>query len=267
MIDEWKKGAKYWDHAWNPVIGCKPVSEGCANCYAESMAERFPELQDDSGGFAPHTPKGEKRPPKHGVVFVGNMTDIFGEWNEDFLIDDWISMLSDHAINLILSKRSERLYDVLDYMQDCGYNPDAEHLWWGITAENQDRLTERAPHLMKAATLKRWISLEPLLGPLNIAPWLLTEYQKRGFDTQYIPPKHEWQYHDKFDWVVVGAESLGNKPGRECKIEWIEEIVESCLEYGVPVFVKQIHINGKLEKDIAKFPEDLQIRQVPWGIK
>ena len=79
MIDEWGKGAKYWDKAWNPVIGCRKVSEGCANCYAAGMAERFPELRDADGGFTPHCPTTPKRPPRSGVVFVGNMTDIFGE--------------------------------------------------------------------------------------------------------------------------------------------------------------------------------------------
>lgn len=83
MIDEWGKGAKYWNKAWNPVIGCRKVSEGCANCYADGMAERFPELQDSSGGFEPHTPKRMKNPPRSGVVFVGNMTDIFGELVKD----------------------------------------------------------------------------------------------------------------------------------------------------------------------------------------
>ena len=110
MIDEWGKGAKYWDHAWNPMIGCRKVSEGCANCYAARLAAQYPELQDASGGFAPHPPKNLKMPPKSGVVFCGNMTDIFGEWNSQPEIVKWLFMLSKDAQNLVLTKRPERLF-------------------------------------------------------------------------------------------------------------------------------------------------------------
>ena len=87
MIDEWKKGAKYWDHAWNPVIGCRKVSEGCANCYAARTMERFGQ------SFEPHLSK-RQTPPKSGVVFVGNMTDLFGEWNHPDTVYGWIGGLS-----------------------------------------------------------------------------------------------------------------------------------------------------------------------------
>ena len=75
---------------------------------------------------------------------------------------------------------------------------------------------------------------------------------------QYIPPED----NKPFDWVVVGAESGPNR--RPCKIEWVESLVCQCRMFGIPVFVKQLEIDGKLEKDIAKFPKHLQIRQVPW---
>ena len=65
-----------------------------------------------------------------------------------------------------------------------------------------------------------------------------------------------------FDWVVVGAESGANR--RPCKIEWVEDIVDTCESWNVPVFVKQLEINGKLVTDINKFPQHLQIREVPW---
>lgn len=76
MIDEWKKGAKYWDRAWNPMIGCRKVSEGCANCYAERICTRFGQRKHSD--FQPQ-PGNCGKPPRKGVVFVGNMTDIFGE--------------------------------------------------------------------------------------------------------------------------------------------------------------------------------------------
>lgn len=251
MIDEWGKGAKYWDHAWNPVIGCRKVSEGCANCYAARVAERFPELQDDNGGFEPHLPKCLKRPPKKGVVFVGNMTDILGEWNDiDEVNDYWLPMLSKDAVNLVLTKRATRLKWGLAIHHQC-----ADHILCGITAENQGRFEERYSVCSDTA---QWISFEPLLGDVNlirtvsssIRRWLLSGDSDKGLTHRFLK------------WVVIGAESGPNR--RPCNIEWVRWLVYQCKDAGVPVFVKQLDLDGKLEKDIAKFPDDLQIRQVPW---
>ena len=241
MVDEWGKGAKYWDHAWNPVVGCKKVSEGCANCYAERMAGKFAELQDKDGGFLPHPPKNLKSPPRSGVVFVGNMTDIFGEWNDPIQIVEWLYKLDDRAENLILTKRPERMAKLI-----AGINP-MRRAWWGTTAENEKRYAERLLNLWKIRTpqVKTWISFEPLIGPIDLTTG------------HYIP--------FPFDWVVVGAESGPNR--RLCDLQWVRNIVWQCGKAGVPVFVKQLDIGGKLETDIRKFPEDLQIRQVPWKTK
>lgn len=105
MIDEWGKGAKYWTKTWNPVIGCKKVSEGCTNCYAESMAKRFPSLCDENGGFTPHVTRNPRKTPRNGVVFVGNMTDIFGEFPRStqpraFLVADEVSIEADGTIRI-----------------------------------------------------------------------------------------------------------------------------------------------------------------------
>ena len=235
MIDEWKKGAKYWDHAWNPVIGCRKVSEGCANCYAARTMERFGQ------SFEPHLSK-RQTPPKSGVVFVGNMTDLFGEWNEDAEIVEWFNMLSPAAINLILTKRVISMGFATDCLEN--YRP-WQHLWLGMTAENQVRYDERIGLFRCLRNdCHHWLSAEPLLYPIDM-------------QLQYIAPEDM-----PFDWVVVGAESGPNR--RPCKLEWIENIVDQCRWAGVPVFVKQLEIAGKLVKDINKFPPELQIRQVPW---
>lgn len=231
MIDEWKKGAKYWDHAWNPVIGCRKVSEGCANCYAARTMERFGQ------SFEPHLSK-LQTPPKSGVVFVGNMTDLFGEWNTPLEIVHWLLQLNECAVNLVLTKRPDRMIKMLS-----GINP-LRSLWVGFTAENQERYNERIKFFRMLEFPFRWLSTEPLLGPIDM-------------QLQYIAPEDM-----PFDWVVVGAESGPNR--RPCKLEWVESIVLQCRGAGVPVFVKQLEIAGKLVKDINKFPPELQIRQVPW---
>lgn len=242
MIDEWGKGAKYWDKPWNPMIGCRKVSEGCANCYAERLAAQYPELQSADGRFEPHLPKHLKCPPKSGVVFAGNMTDLFGEWFEfDWQIYDMLAKLSPSAKNLILTKRANRMQAVW-----CGYGDKLPRsIWWGITAESHYRLERRWGSFCSVQG-NRWLSLEPLLESVYLDDTC-------GMGTPVI---HE------VDWVVVGAESGMNR--RPCKLEWVRQIVEQCREAQVPVFVKQLDIDGKLVKDIREFPEDLQIRQVPW---
>lgn len=233
MIDEWGKGAKYWDKPWNPVVGCQKISEGCANCYAERICTRFGQWKHSD--FQPQ-PGNCGKPPRKGVVFVGNMTDIFGEWNTDDDIGEWLSSLSLDADNLILTRRTQRLAN------RCSAQ---KYIHFGMTAENQDRYDERIKDFRSfVQTGLSWLSAEPLLGPIDM-------------QLQYVAPEDY-----PFDWVVVGAESGPKR--RPCSLEWVRDIVQQCRENGVPVFVKQLDIGGKLETDICKFPEDLQIRQVPW---
>ena len=79
---QWPR-AKYWTAQWNPIIGCKPCSPACENCYAAAWAKRFGQ------SFEPHL-SSKDTPPRSGVVFCGNMTDIFGEWNDDSTIVELI---------------------------------------------------------------------------------------------------------------------------------------------------------------------------------
>lgn len=242
MIDEWGKGAKYWDKPWNPIVGCQKVSEGCANCYAERICAKFGQWKHRD--FQPQ-PGNCGKPPKKGVVFAGNMTDLFGEWLEyDEQIYDMLAKLSPTATNLVLTKRANR-------MQSIWYSYGEKlpkSIWWGITAESQYRLERRWESFCFVGG-KTWLSLEPLICPVYLD-------DDCGMGRDVI--------HD-VDWVVVGAESGPNR--RLCDLQWVRNIVWQCGKAGVPVFVKQLDIGGKLETDIRKFPEDLQIRQVPWKTK
>lgn len=240
---QWTKGAKYWDKCYNPVIGCKKISEGCQNCYAERVVGKF---GINDGNFEPKVMKNAKVPTR-GIVFVGNMTDGFGEWVMDEYVWKYLSALSPDAINLVLTKRSSRMQFFTGIYGDTIKN---ENIWMGVTCENQARADERIPDLIKANVSRRWLSVEPLLGPVNLAYSCFVDGCNFGTELHV-------------DWVVVGAESGPDR--RECKVEWVESIVEQCQYAKVPVFVKQIHLNGKLVTDISKFPEHLRIRQVPWN--
>jgi protein gp37 len=248
MIDEWNKGAKYWDKCWNPVIGCTSISEGCAHCYAKVLINRFhmtnneiPEYYDNFDyATGPHHKDKMTPPPQKGVVFCGNMTDLFGNWVDEKEIHDWFEQFGGQCkkVNyLLLTKRMEFMSKCVE---DFGMEFDDRNIWYGMTAENQARFDERIiPMCAIAPSYSCWLSAEPLLGPIDFKLKTLT-----------------------FRWVVVGAESGPKR--RPCDIEWVRAIVKQCLLAGVKVFVKQLDINGKCERDINKFPEDLQIRQVPW---
>ena len=236
---QWPK-AKYWTAQWNPVIGCKPCSPACENCYAAAWAKRFGQ------SFEPHE-SSQERPPRKGVVFCGNMTDLFGEWvyhphNNIGLVKSFAN--SGNATFLWLTKRVARMCDALTAFEF----DDLSNHYFGFTAENQEWLDKRVVRMSKwPSWAKWWLSCEPLLGPIDLSDVL---NNSNASDPRLL-------------WVVVGCESGPNR--RPCKIEWVESIVEQCLAANVPVFVKQLDINGKCEHDITKFPKHLQIRQVPWA--
>lgn len=258
---QWPR-AKYWDKAWNPVIGCQAVSPACDNCWARDWACRFKK------DFDPHEIVATK-PPRKGVVFCGNMTDIFGGWNivhegrgYYHKACDWIAQALDYdkrnpykdkATYLWLTKRADLMaewvsdggwetdwtFDDVDCMdfKDC----DMSNQFFGITAENTRWFEERWQHI---ATMPKWVNLwlsaEPLLGCIDMADVV-----------------------GEFRWVVVGCESGPRR--RPCKLEWVESIVAQCMNAKIPLFIKQLDLKGRCETDINKFPAHLRIRQVPWA--
>lgn len=242
---QWPR-AQYWDKPWNPWIGCSPCSPACDNCYAATLARRF------KMSFKPH--ETNQKPPSSGVVFCGNMTDLFGEWVPIQDIFGFFSKLwhfdntphssakPNNATYLFLTKRPLRM------LQACDAYCEIPHAFFGFTAENQQMFDERWHQWAVNRPLKvknSWLSAEPLLGPISM-------------------PLHVTDDEDLLKWVVVGCESGPKR--RPCKIEWVEEIVHDCHVRNIPVFVKQLDIDGKCVTDITKFPKHLQIRQVPWKV-
>lgn len=248
--------AKYWTTQWNPVIGCKPCSPACEHCYAAGWAKRFGQ------SFEPHE-SSQERPPRKGVVFCGNMTDLFGEWTDEDYFDWRVEYIkrtlgySHKATYLWLTKRVEAMCNALNNGRvllkgedDCDFpfrDCEMRNQFFGFTAENQEWYDKRHLEVIGKPTgmpkwAQWWVSCEPLLGPIHL----------------WMPPAFRAP-----SWVVVGCESGPNR--RPCKIEWVESIVEQCMAASVPVFVKQLDIGGKCVTDINKFPAHLRIRQVPWA--
>lgn len=245
------------DKAWNPVTGCSPISEGCQNCYAARMSKRlrgrFGYPADDPFRVTFHLNKiGQplkwKKPRR---IFVCSMGDLFH--NE--VLDSWqfsifkmIARTPRHTY-LALTKRPYNMQDFIAQWVDEGRQiPD--NLWLGVTVENQKCADDRIPVLLGIPAAVRFVSVEPCLEKVNLK---LRGYAVSGsiHSTRRIFLR----------WVIIGCESGPKR--RPCNIEWVRDLVEQCKEAGVPVFVKQLNLSGKVEHDINKFPKDLQIREYP----
>ena len=231
-------GIEWTDATWNPVTGCTEVSPGCAHCYAKTFAERWRGKEDHpyEMGFdltlRPERLDQPRRWRKPRMIFVNSMSDLFHEgipW--DFIVDVYKVMFeADQHIYQVLTKRSERFreffgsglplgdgpQDETEYWQAMNrkYVGEAPHIWHGVSVENQRFADIRIPHLLSVPAAVRFLSCEPLLGPLDLTPYL-----------------------ERLQWVIVGGES-GPK-ARPANPHWVREIKDQCVRYGVPFFFKQ----------------------------
>jgi protein gp37 len=215
---------EWTDFTWNPIRGCARVSPGCERCYAERQAHR---MNHPGGRYEGLTIRGLKGPywtgsvrlveakldePLHWRkprrVFVNSMSDLFHEGVPDEFISrvfDTMHRASHHQFQ-ILTKRSERLCRLAPTL------PRPARVWMGVSVESEE-YAYRMQHLRRTPAAVRFLSLEPLLGPLG------------NLDLTGIA------------WVIVGGES---GPGaRTMEKDWVVEIRDQCLAAGVPFFFKQ----------------------------
>lgn len=257
-----KSKIEWTDMVWNPVTGCTKVSEGCQNCYAERMAMRF------TGHFNVTCHPDRLDQPLHWKkprrIFVCSMGDLFHEDVPDDFIGEVISKMSPygrkhcaygHHTYMILTKRPERMAKFFQ-KKPYGETLFSGHVWLGVTAENQKQADKRIPILLQIPAAKRFVSMEPLLGPVDI------HHHLTGIRAGLGPGLGVTEYDASYlDWVIAGAESGPKR--RSCKLKWIEDIKDQCYDPGTPLFIKQLHINGKLSKNMDEWPEDLRVRQWP----
>lgn len=207
-------GIEWTDATWNPVTGCSKVSSGCRNCYAERMARRLMAMGNPNyvHGFRVSTHEHmldlplRWRTPR--AVFVNSMSDLFHEEVPLSFIKrvfDVMNRAKWHRFQ-ILTKRSERLLELSSQLE---WSPN---MWMGVTVEDQSALF-RVQHLVSTPAQVKFLSCEPLLGPLD------------GLDLSGI------------HWVIVGGES--GPRARPMERDWVCDVKETCSRYGVPFFFKQ----------------------------
>ena len=238
---------EWTDKSWNPVTGCTKVSVGCANCYAETMAKRLKAMGSPGyeHGFKVTLHPDRLDQPLHWRkpfrVFVCSMGDLFHEdVPTDFLKRVFVTIQAcpQHTFQ-ILTKRAVRLCNT--YKPPMGGPPN---VWIGVTAENQEQADKRIPLLLDVPAAIRFVSVEPCLSAVDLD----------GVEDT-------WAASVWLDWVIVGCESGPHR--RECRIEWVRDLVEQCHATGVPVFVKQLSINGRVSKNPAEWPGALRVRDYP----
>lgn len=270
---------QWTEESWNPIAGCSKVSPGCANCYAERMSGRLQGLAIKKINDNEPPGSNEKyigtvrdgkwtgtiqldfksldkpkkwRKPK--MIFVCSMSDLFHEDVPSDVIDKVFETMEDcsqHTFQ-VLTKRPQRM---------ASYTRDrlqrlmrwAPNVWLGTSVEDQERADERIPRLAHCPAALRFLSCEPLLGALNLKPFL---------DARIV------------DWVIVGGESGLPLRSRPSNLEWYADIIAQCRRAKVPVFVKQLgtlpHLKGERwhhSFDHGGDPEDwprlLRVREMP----
>lgn len=250
------------DKVWNPVTGCTKIAVGCKNCYAERMTKRF---WKQWNCLAPPHHFGVKWHPdrldyplslrKPQRIFLCSMGDLFHDKVPFEFIDkvmDIINICRQHRFH-ILTKRPER---VLGYIKIIGAFRWHTNIWLGVSISTQDDADRMTPALLQIPG-KKFVSYEPALGPI----YLTTEF---GNGRGYNPASCIYSDNlNDIDWLIIGCESGPNR--RPCKLEWIRSAVGQCKAAGIPPFVKQIEIDGKVEHDMEKFPKDLRVQDYPKG--
>ena len=333
---------QWTDRTWNPVVGCRKVSEGCRHCYAEKMANRLAGMAraDEAAGrnagrkshylpvinergkwngtvqLVPEALADPLRWRKPSMVFVGSMSDPFHEDVPFDFIDRVFAIMAlcpQHTFQ-VLTKRPERMAEYLAVpwdersletgldaivlqrkYGDPPWQPDAKlwplpNVWLGTSVEDQATADLRIPHLIQCPAAVRFLSCEPLLGPVDLlidgecSGWACREFGCTGC------PGEDAAWTSLLDWIIIGGES--GHSARPCDVMWITELVRQCREASVPAFVKQlgsrpmlgdlsdphgwavepgpvdwetgrITVRDAKGGDMSEWPEDLRVREFP----
>lgn len=256
---------KYRDAAGAVKWACAKVSAGCTNCYSEALALRWNRgAAYNAGEVAKLTPFLDEKELRQMLtskaiagkrVFVGDMTDVFGEWVSDELLDRLFTLFVQRGevIWQVLTKRAERARDYLTgFSQRTGEPWPVRNVWIGVSVENQERAHERIPHLLQTPAGIRFVSAEPLLSPVAFSV-----PEPEGFYLNWLTG--EYPNIPGIDWLIVGGES--GPRYRDCGVAPIVNVTRQCQAAKVPVFVKQdAH---RLPGQQGRIPDEFWLKEFP----
>jgi len=288
-----------WTHySFNPWRGCTHVSPGCTHCYAEALSKRNPAQLGTWGAGGERVIASEsywKQPERWNRaaekagerhrVFCASLADVFEDRPELHeprvrLFD--LILATPHLDWLLLTKRPENARTIISEI-DLGagvmgssFVEAFPNVWLGTTVEDQRRADERIPVLLDTPAAVRFLSCEPLLGPVKLDSCLWTPHEVIQRDASFRPVMWNREQRNGIDWVIVGGES-GPK-ARPMDLAWARSLVEQGSAADVPVFVKQLGrhplYDGEFPKgplhhraggDPEEWPADLRVREFPGG--
>jgi protein gp37 len=233
-----RTGIEWTEVTWNPVTGCSKVSPGCAHCYAETLSLRFgwsrrpwiPQYAAENVVLHPNRLDAPLRWRQPRMIFVNSMSDLFHEAIPLAFIERIFEVMvaADRHTFQVLTKRHERLAELAPLL------PWPANVWMGVSIENR-RWIVRADYLRRVPAVVRFISAEPLLGPLV------------GLDLTGI------------DWLIAGGES-GAKH-RPVQAGWLRELRDRCETESVPFFFKQW--GGPRSKSGGRILDDQEWSEMP----
>ncbi len=268
----WLNLPGYKGETWNPIIGYSKVSDGCKNCYAENMAYRIANIELSKYGaysdrreyknvvqgvfsgagwngkthFVQSAIDKPMRWKKPRVIFVCSMGDLFHEDTSFEEINAVFSVMSDNDqhVYIVLTKRPQRIIDFYNWKSSFGVPwVPKNNVWMGVTAENQQTANERIPKLLKIPAAVRFVSVEPMLGPVDLeiisAKYWGNEYKKgfEGINLGVLQGGKNTKTPWHINWVICGGES---GPGaRPMHPDWARSLRDQCQAAGVPFFFKQ----------------------------
>lgn len=243
---------QWTEHTQNFWTGCTHVSAGCDNCYMFAGKRRYGQDPELVRRAAPPTFNAPLK-WKSGRVFTCSWSDFFITEADAWRDDAWdIIRRTPHLTWQILTKRPALIERRLPKDWGNGW----PNVWLGVSVENQQMADNRIPALLKVPAKTRFLSVEPLLGPIDLT---------------LIRSQEDWR-RKAIDWVIIGGES---GPGaRRCEMEWVASIVDQCKSAGVACFNKQLGKNIYFQDkrwpttdqkggNIDDFPDDLKIREYP----
>lgn len=257
---------KWWNRAWTLVEGCTPVDESCDHCWAAAKDRRFhsriiaqpgDSVELMAGGLVAKSGKYNShiilRPDKLHLPIIVKKPTVWAIWNDLFHKDVPFefaaramanAMVCRQHIFMVVTKRPDRM------RRHCEENyriyPNLMPNVWGVFSVcNQRTLKERIEDILNCPVSTKIINIEPCLGPVNL-------HFKYGYLGKVNP-----------DGVFIGCESGHGR--RECKIEWMESVVNQCADAGIPCWVKLVSINGKVSHDMNDWPKSIRVRQLPEG--
>lgn len=246
---------QWTENTWNPWHGCVKVSPGCKFCYMYRDKERYG--QDPTTVLRSKSKFNEPLKWEEGkLIFTCSWSDWFIEEADEWRDEAWkiIRDTPQHTYQ-ILTKRPERIADHLPEDWGEGY----PNVWIGVSVENQKALEDRFHHLIKVNAAVRFLSIEPLIGPVALSDFVVVP------DDVLTNPIH---------WAIIGGES-GNDSGlyryRPCEQEWIASLVSDLRSAQIPTFVKQLGTHLAKEVgckdrhggDMEEWPDWMQVREMP----